>query len=315
MELTTHNSKHLLVHNSSWLRVTNRVHMDCSERTTVLKERQRCAWMTAIDLLSCNTGLFWPDLEHASTNAHTHTQAGSQGIKSRCVRSQSTERRIKELRDVIWLIWGVLQAFGGTGFTARGDWHCWSVSHMRADHSRGEQSSHTMKYGHTTYEIHKTAHLYRSWILIPSNKYKCCAYRKTSLCKLYILVSFESIVENEKMSFLWKCILSCIYVKVLHQNLFLPLKEQVQRSAPSRMGLHACWSGYTLQRSTAIHSQRWEQRGPRIGPHCHSAIISTAREWIAHFFYYNRAFFPFCQQRFWRIWSLPLNLSNGFKHS
>lgn len=48
--------------------------------------------------------------------------------------------------------------------------------------------------------------------------------QKTSLCKLYILVSFESIVENEKMSFLWKCILSCIYVKVLHQNLFLPLK-------------------------------------------------------------------------------------------
>ncbi len=78
-----------------------------------------------------------------SVHPRTHTQAGSRGIKSHCVRSQSTERRIKDLRDVIWLIWGVLQAFGGTGVTARGDWHCWSVSHITADHSRGEQTNHT----------------------------------------------------------------------------------------------------------------------------------------------------------------------------
>lgn len=33
-------------------------------------------------------------------------------------------------------------------------------------------------------------------------------------------------------------------------------------------------------------------KGPRIGPHCHSAIITTARGWTAHFFYHNWAFFP-----------------------
>lgn len=71
------------------------------------------------------------------------TQAGSRGIKSHCVRSQSTERRIKDLRDVIWLIWGVLRAFGGTAITAAGDWHCWSVSHIRVDHSTGEQTNRT----------------------------------------------------------------------------------------------------------------------------------------------------------------------------
>lgn len=82
---------------------------------------------------------------------------------------------------------------------------------------------------------------------------------------------------------------------LLTKLLFLPLKERVQRSAPSRMGWGtqwlACLSGYKLQRHTAIHSQRWEQRSPTIGPHCHSAIITTARGWTAHFFYYNWAFF------------------------
>lgn len=80
------------MYNSLRLRVTNRVHMDCSERTTVLKERQRCARMTAIDLLSRNTGLFWPDLEHTSTRTHTHTSWVTGNKEPLC---QVTEHREK----------------------------------------------------------------------------------------------------------------------------------------------------------------------------------------------------------------------------
>lgn len=54
---------------------------------------------------------------------------------------------------------------------------------------------------------------------------------------------------------------------------------------------------------------------PTIGPHCHSATITAARGWEAHFFpLIIGLFFPLYQQCFWRIWSLSLNLLNGSKH-
>lgn len=67
------------------------------------KDRKRCARGTEIDLFSRVTEA-QADLTlntQACTGAHTHTRAGSRGIKSHCVRSRSTEGGIKDLRDVI----------------------------------------------------------------------------------------------------------------------------------------------------------------------------------------------------------------------
>lgn len=80
----------------------------------------------------------------------------------------------------------------------------------------------------------------------------------------------------------------------------------------------ACMSIRLHTSKTHCHTQpAMRAKGPRIGPHCHSAIRTTARGWAAHFFYDNWTFFFFFlhQQWFWRIWSLPLNLLNVSKQS
>ncbi len=81
----------------------------------------------------------------------------------------------------------------------------------------------------------------------------------------------------------------------LTKLLFLSLKDRVQRSAPSRMGQGtlwlACLSGYKLQRHTAIHSQRWEQRSQRQG---HIVILPLSLlpgDGRLIFFHNNWAFF------------------------
>lgn len=56
----------------------------------------------------------------------------------------------------------------------------------------------------------------------------------------------------------------------------------------------ACMSIRLHTSKTHCHTQpAMRAKGPRIGPHCHSAIRTTARGWAAHFFYDNWTFFFF----------------------
>lgn len=83
----------------------------------------------------------WPwTLKRA--RAHTHTRAGSRGIKSHCVRSRSTERGIKDLRDVIWLIWGVSAGLRGDWRYSRG-WLTLLICITHQTGSRQRGSGHT----------------------------------------------------------------------------------------------------------------------------------------------------------------------------
>lgn len=281
------------------------------------KDRQRWVWRTEIGVLSCNSGLIWPDLERTTVHGRARTSRVTGHKEPLC---QVTEHREKD-KGLEGCDMTNMRGFAGLW----GDWHYsrgWltlliCITHQSRSQQRRADKPH-MQPRHMS-ENTASAHSAQTRIFTQSstrisndtsNKdiwfmYKDCS-RQTKACH-----------QLDGNAHLWRQM--SISIKspflLLTKLLFLSLREQVQRSATSsiKWGTQrlANLSGYKLQRIPASDESKGANDRLALS-YCY--YHHCQRKEGSFFLSYNWVPPPPYQQCLWRIWSLSLRLLNGSKH-